>query len=168
MTSTTVGQLEARAFSSAGLMKAKIARDAKAKLHQKARAGSVNAEQAKAVVRVFEMSAAGFDNRRIVTALNAESVLASILRRDIYLGRVTVGKTGTTRRAAWPSAAWRSIRKTGSWSRTTGSGSSRTSYGAGSSDVGAVNTKAKLHDKVRKSHAVNAPVYGYTWSTWSP
>ncbi len=33
--------------------------------------------------------------------------------------------------SAWPSAAWRSIRKTGSWSRTTGSGSSRTSYGAG-------------------------------------
>jgi len=76
-------------------MKAKIARDTKAKLHQKARAGhavgatvfgynridvdghkerSVNAEQAKAVVRVFEMSAAGFGNRRIVTALNAESV----------------------------------------------------------------------------------------------
>jgi DNA invertase Pin-like site-specific DNA recombinase len=95
MTSTTAGQLEARAFSSAGLMKAKIARDTKAKLHQKARAGhavgatvfgynlidvdghrerSVNAEQAKAVVRVFEMSAAGFGNRRIVTALNAESV----------------------------------------------------------------------------------------------
>ena len=95
MTSTTAGQLEARASSSAGLMKAKIARDTKAKLHQKARAGhavgatvfgynlidvdghkerSVNAEQAKAVVRVFEMSAAGFGNRRIVTALNAESV----------------------------------------------------------------------------------------------
>ncbi|OLD39498.1 MAG: hypothetical protein AUI57_03055 [Candidatus Rokubacteria bacterium 13_1_40CM_2_68_8] len=71
-------------------MKAKIARDTKAKLHQKARAGhavgatvfgynlidvdghkerSVNAEQAKAVVRVSEMS-----DRRIVTALNAESV----------------------------------------------------------------------------------------------
>ena len=95
MTSTTAGQLEARAYSSAGLMKAKIAQDTKAKLHQKARAGhavgatvfgynlidvdghkerSVNAEQAKAVVRVFEMSAAGFGNRRIVTALNAESV----------------------------------------------------------------------------------------------
>jgi len=90
MTSTTAGQLEARASSSAGLMKAKIARDTKAKLHQKARAGhavgatvfgynlidvdghkerSVNAEQAKAVVRVSEMS-----DRRIVTALNAESV----------------------------------------------------------------------------------------------
>ena len=65
----------------------------------------MNADQAKAVVRIFEMSAAGYGNRRIVSALNADSVPAptargwsktaikAILRREVYRGVITYGKT---------------------------------------------------------------------------
>lgn len=100
----------------------------------KARRREIDPEQAKLVVRIFEMAAAGKGLLRIMKALNAEGVvnptgqsrngsqkarkfwsttgIREVLRRDIYRGQIVYGKTrwerrgGSKRKVRTPPSEW--------------------------------------------------------------